>query len=1226
MPLARSFASFLKWICVPACAATLVATSLAGRPQLNEAPTAPDLAAAPVAPESTTPEVAAPNGFVIAPSSREASRIFYRTVYAASENVPIGWNGNVATGNAGTTSAAFKDAVQRRVNWFRAMAGIPAGITFDATFSSKDQQAALMMSANNSLSHSPPPTWTYYTAGGAEAAGKSNIFLGSYGPKAITGYIEDFGSPNASVGHRRWILYPQTQTMGTGDIPPGDVYDSANALWVVTSDFGTTRPAVRDEFVAWPPPGFVPHALVFPRWSFSYPGATFTSATVTMQRGGNSVPVNIQSTSGGAGESSIVWAWDGLDANQEMGPSAPPASDTSVQVNVNGVVINGQSRNFAYTVTLFDPEKPGVDTVLAQPSGGAQATVAASNVYTCNAIPNASGHQWRSAVVGALTATEGAENGTGNVVVNAPAGYAVIASAYHAGGTKAFHLTTPDFGSQSVKLSRTVLASASTELKFKSRFLYATPSQVAHVQVSTDEGSSWDTLFSDAGTDAPASSFSDHTIPLAAYANRTLQVRFVFAYEGGGLAYTDTATNIGWYFDDVSFSNAQELTGAALSAVTGTSFAFTPSAEGSYVLQTRGQFFGDYLFEWGPALPVAAVVNASPKISTHPANRTASVGASAQFSVVASGAGTLSYQWFHGTQPISDSNHATLTIPVVGPADEGSYHVEVTNAFGTTPSNAATLTVTIPNPVVTTLAGSALSESEVKLSGHVEVTAQTVTCGFEYGTTSSLGTTTNAGAASLAQNFEATISSIAANATIYYRAFAEVAGGTRFRGVVKTIAPLKPLASLNVTVDPAGGGTVGGMPAAGLRVGDAVLLTAVPASGFAFTGWTGGLTSAKPALAFAMPAALALTAHFSSSPILNATGRYRGLALTSPVTHASCGVVKVTITTKGAFSGQAVIGGAKFGFRGVFDADGIARFGTSSEATLPRSGMLPLLLRLNLPAGNATPTRVFGDVREAAGFLATIDAPRVIFTAAKTPVAPLLNPPGNWPGVFTSELAVTTPVANLAGYGWITTTVAKDGNARFVGALPDGSRWTSTQPLIADGSVPIYAALYGGKGSFFGVVNFSGSPVTLTSTAHWYRPANFSGPRFAGGWPDGIELELTGGAWTPFKLGVSWPLPGLVATSGAAHLWATDAGLSPALDWAVIFALKTGTARVFPTPSGASATFTPAAATGIFTGNFKTAPTATPFYFSGALRPGADRARGFFLTPTGSGPLTLLPQ
>src|SRR5262245_33044581 len=106
---------------------------------------------------------------------REAVRIFYRGAFSQSEDVPIGWTGDYATGTAGTTAQSFRDAVALRLNWYRAMAGVPAVISLSDTFNAKDQQAALMMSANGQPSHTPPTNWIYYTPDGAEAAGKSNL-------------------------------------------------------------------------------------------------------------------------------------------------------------------------------------------------------------------------------------------------------------------------------------------------------------------------------------------------------------------------------------------------------------------------------------------------------------------------------------------------------------------------------------------------------------------------------------------------------------------------------------------------------------------------------------------------------------------------------------------------------------------------------------------------------------------------------------------------------------------------------------------------------------------------------------------------------------------------------------------------------------------------------------------------------------------------------------------
>ena len=51
-----------------------------------------------------------------------------------------------------------------RINYFRAMAGVGDDITFDSTYNTKAQAAALMMSANQALSHSPPADWDCFSS------------------------------------------------------------------------------------------------------------------------------------------------------------------------------------------------------------------------------------------------------------------------------------------------------------------------------------------------------------------------------------------------------------------------------------------------------------------------------------------------------------------------------------------------------------------------------------------------------------------------------------------------------------------------------------------------------------------------------------------------------------------------------------------------------------------------------------------------------------------------------------------------------------------------------------------------------------------------------------------------------------------------------------------------------------------------------------------------------
>ncbi|WP_420642604.1 hypothetical protein [Candidatus Leptofilum sp.] len=87
--------------------------------------------------------------------NRQQVVTFYLDEYLASEGVDSGWNGNVGSCVAGNTSAAFKEAILRRLNYFRSMAGVPDLEGLLAEYNSKAQAAALMMSAEGALSHTP---------------------------------------------------------------------------------------------------------------------------------------------------------------------------------------------------------------------------------------------------------------------------------------------------------------------------------------------------------------------------------------------------------------------------------------------------------------------------------------------------------------------------------------------------------------------------------------------------------------------------------------------------------------------------------------------------------------------------------------------------------------------------------------------------------------------------------------------------------------------------------------------------------------------------------------------------------------------------------------------------------------------------------------------------------------------------------------------------------------
>ena len=307
---------------------------------------------------------------------------YNQVVVGLRSSVPTGWTGNLSTGNAGTTSQDWKDAVLSRINFMRAMAGVPPTIVFNPTYSDKAQKAAMIMSSNQQLSHQPPSNWTNWTQDGYEAAGNSNICImfNISDAGCVEGYMRDDGANNAPVGHRRWLLFPNTQLMGTGDIPQHGNYWYSNATWVFDSNALGTRPATRDTYVAWPPRGYVPSGLIPERWSFAYPSANFHAATVTMSRGGTSISSTLEQVHDGYGENTIVWV-----PNNPL--PVPLTSDTMISVTVSNVVIGGQARTFSYEVIVFDPNSAN----FVSPANGAT-QVSLNTTLTWSAVTGATSY------------------------------------------------------------------------------------------------------------------------------------------------------------------------------------------------------------------------------------------------------------------------------------------------------------------------------------------------------------------------------------------------------------------------------------------------------------------------------------------------------------------------------------------------------------------------------------------------------------------------------------------------------------------------------------------------------------------------------------------------------------------------------------------------------------------------------------------------------------------
>ncbi len=646
--------------------------------QLGDPPRAPkDVSGLP-----RQPDWLVSGGFSLNTTNREDVRSFYNAIYSASDNVPINSTANTANCIPGTNSFDFNDAVQRRINWFRAMAGMSASVTFSSVNNSNDQTAALIMSANTNLSHTPPPSWNCFTLGGSNAANNSNLTLGADGADAVTGYIQDPGANNTAAGHRRWIFYPQTQIMGTGDIPPQGNFFAANAVWVFDGHFFDPRPATRTPYIAWPPSGYVPKQVVFPRWSFAYTNADFTSVTITMTSNGVPISTSKETVQNSFGENTLVWVPMGLDANNFLTVWPFSGTDTVYTVAISNVLFGASVSNFNYTVTAFDPAVPGAGYFPPIISGPAQPTVGVNNPYTFNSVSNATSYHWRYTRRSTFSLTDGAEAGLANWTTNTSSTYSIISSTPVASGSFAFQLghpsAPPNPTPQTLLLNYTLYPLTNTTLQFKSRLEYATPTQIARVQVSTNNGITWSDVFTQPGSNGSGETvFSAKNISLAAYAGLGIQIRFNYDIAIGSY-YVGADSITGWHFDDITITNAEQLATPVTNAIAGTNFQFNPPQVGNYNLQARGVIFSDFPLDWGPVKQVAAVTSSVPVISINKitlSNNQTKV----DFTLQAGSASTYKLL----TAPQITGNWTTDTLAVLTTNSPGSFR------FTTTPSGGA---------------------------------------------------------------------------------------------------------------------------------------------------------------------------------------------------------------------------------------------------------------------------------------------------------------------------------------------------------------------------------------------------------------------------------------------------------------------------------------------------------------------------------------------------------
>jgi uncharacterized protein YkwD len=275
-------------------------------------------------------------------SSRTSVQSAYLSQFALGSSTMPEWTGETGSCTGGTTSTAYVGDVLSALNYVRGLAGL-APVTVSARLSTEAQQAALIMDANRAVSHAPPTTWRCWSPAGARAAGNSNLLLsipGASAAQAISLYMDEPGTTNDAVGHRRWLLFPETTAVGIG------ATSSSNAIWVMGP---TSKNRSNPAWVGWPNQGWFPTPLVpGVRWSLSAgnPQMRFAHAVVRVYHNGLRVPVHAYRPDAGYGRPTIAWAMP-----------AGFGRSGSYRVVVNKITKVGTSKQFRhdYWVHLFDP-------------------------------------------------------------------------------------------------------------------------------------------------------------------------------------------------------------------------------------------------------------------------------------------------------------------------------------------------------------------------------------------------------------------------------------------------------------------------------------------------------------------------------------------------------------------------------------------------------------------------------------------------------------------------------------------------------------------------------------------------------------------------------------------------------------------------------------------------------------------------------------------------------
>lgn len=379
-----------------------------------------------------------------------------------------------------------------------------------------------------------------------------------------------------------------------------------------------------------------------------------------------------------------------------------------------------------------------------------------------------------------------------------------------------------------------------------------------------------------------------------------------------------------------------------------------------------------------------------------------------------------------------------------------------------------------------------------------------------------------------------------------------------------------------------------------LLQGDIYTLTATAAKGAIFTAWTsnGVVISTSPSLTFEVLPYMLLQANFEANPLAPAAGSYHGLFYdTNAVSEISSGSFAATVNSTGEYTAKLVQGSQTHPFSGQFNAEGTA------TATIKRPGQTALAVTLQMHVDGGVMT---GTVSDGA-WVATLAAEPAVY--ARTNPAPQA-------GKYTLAIAGGNAVSNQpAGYGFATVTVSPLGGVSVSGTLADGTVFSASSTVAADGQWPLYASLNASKTAILGWLSFTND--SIAGQVSWIKLPQASAKYYPAGFTN--TAEVIGSSYNE--------------TNGVSLLNLTDGLMTLAnggFAQAVTNQVTSPDINTFTDANGDKLTFK--ATTGAFKGSFTDPVTGKPVAMNGVVLQNQNIAAGYFLDNSTSGSVMLASQ